>query len=113
MKFTKVTAFGSAGGISRTGKVTLTIEATECDTVAELRDLVEAAPHMREELLAIDNTPGLLARVKADVQRLTDWAEADAQASAECGAKAQASDDRARANHLRRVQAALQNVESR
>lgn len=44
MKFDQVSAYGAAGGESRRGTIRLFVEASECDTVAEAKDLVAAAP---------------------------------------------------------------------
>ena len=46
IEFDEVMAFGSAGGFSRSGIVTTTIVAKNCDTVESVRMLVVAAPNL-------------------------------------------------------------------
>ena len=50
LTFPRVRCHGAAGGMSRTGTITATIEATNCDTVASVEAMVSAAPEVAAAL---------------------------------------------------------------
>lgn len=52
MKITNIQLYGAAGGESRTGRFNVTIEASDVDTCAEAKALIQSAPDL---LAALEN----------------------------------------------------------